>query len=185
MTTTTTTMERLVSRREASLIDRSGEGQGDAREGGLWGRDESGSKAIVRGVEACLRCDNWGSRPWTCNQCSVVVVPRKESTHARERERGERETRGRDIRRVRRLPWKGLALSACESSRRVRRLPSRRIRLKGSRLAYIQLRIARLYFSDGTWNRTLGYVCARSRKSTCFSGRNKKIRWNTQICYGI
>lgn len=36
------------------------------------GRDETrGGGPIVRGVEALLRCDNWGSRLWTCNQCSA------------------------------------------------------------------------------------------------------------------
>lgn len=70
MMTTTTTKSRF-QKREALLIDDSGEGEEEADDGceeGRWRwrwkrrimrtRRESGSEAIVRGVEACLRCDN-------------------------------------------------------------------------------------------------------------------------------
>ncbi|KYN14754.1 hypothetical protein ALC57_13030 [Trachymyrmex cornetzi] len=109
----------------------------------------------------------------------MVVKKIRERERERERERlredrgrrsrrKNRETRGRDIRRVRRLPWKGLALSACESSGRReserQREYSRRIRLKGTRLAYIQPK-SRIhpYLDDGIVHLAV-LVEIRSRK---------------------
>ncbi|KYN42174.1 hypothetical protein ALC56_03312 [Trachymyrmex septentrionalis] len=51
----------------------------------------------------------------TVNLQSMLCRRRRCRTVERESRRKNRETRGRDIRRVRRLPWKGLALSASES----------------------------------------------------------------------
>ena len=61
--------KRRIRKKHLSL----GRKAGKSRESGGGGK-ERGTSSIVRSVEERLRCDNWGSRLWTCNQCSSLRV---------------------------------------------------------------------------------------------------------------